>query len=102
MAIERRVIVAEALEVRQVSWTDPVVDGDHQTGTRGLSSHSARRLDVFGSRLWLAEHCHQPEAINVDADRDHVAGQHRVKRERIILVPWRMMRSLQAPEQDGD
>ena len=42
---------------------------------RVLPADAARRLDVLRGALGLAHDHHQAEAVDVDADRDHVRGE---------------------------
>ncbi len=71
-AVERLVVVAEALVVRAVARLVDVEERDDEPGPLVVAADAARRLDVLGVRLRLTEHDHQPEPRDVEADRDHV------------------------------
>ena len=49
-----------------------VEESHHQT--RFAAPDAARRLDIFGHVLGLSVHEHEPEARNIDADAEHIAG----------------------------
>ena len=76
--IEGRVKRLEALVVRTVTWTMHVEECHDQAWLVLVSTDSACGLDVLGGRLRLTEHDHQPEARDVQADRDHVRRQRDV------------------------
>ena len=51
-----------------------------QTKPGHVTTDAARGLDVLGRALGLTGHHHQPEPLHVDADGDHVGGEHDVDR----------------------
>ena len=62
----------EALVVRPVARLMNVEDGDGQAGLFVIAADAAGGLDILGAGLRLAENHHEPEADDVEADRDHV------------------------------
>ena len=76
--VEARVVVLEALVVREVARARPVVDRADDAGR--CATDTARRLDVLGRRLRLAGDDHQAEPPDVDADGDHVRREQDVDR----------------------
>ena len=99
-AVEGLVVVAEALVVRAVARLVDVEERHHQARALVVAADAARRLDVLGVRLRLAEHDHQPEPRDVEADRDHVRGDRAVdalllveRRARAAAAPRRPCRS---------
>ena len=73
-AIQARVERHEVFEVRAVSRPGCVEQCHHQT--RVTSPNTARRLDVLTRGLRLPHDGHQPQPIDIDADRNHVGGEH--------------------------
>ena len=71
-AVERFVVVPEALVVRPVARPVHVVEHHDQPGAVVVASDPAGGLDVLGVGLRLSVHQHQPEALNVQTHRDHV------------------------------
>jgi hypothetical protein len=76
--VERRVIRLKALEVRAVARAVNVQQRDHEPRPLVVAADAARGLDVLGSGLRLTENDHQPEARDVESDRDHVRGERHV------------------------
>ena len=76
--VEGLVIVAEPVVVRSVPRLVHVQQRDDQSRTVVRPSDAARRLDVLGVHLRLAEHQHQSQARDVETDRDHVRRQRAV------------------------
>jgi hypothetical protein len=74
-AVEALVPGGEALEVRAVARAVDVEEGDDQAGALVVAADAAGRLDVLGGGLGLAEHDHEAEAGDVEADGDHVGGE---------------------------
>src|SRR5258708_2199959 len=91
-------VVPEALIVGQIPRPRPVINGHDQARAPCLPTDPATCLNVFGSRLRLAGHGHQSEAIDIDSYRDHVAGKYCVERG-IVLRAWCVMPSLKPAEQ---
>ncbi len=67
-------VVAEPLVVRAVAWFAEVQESDDEAGLAGVAADAAGGLDVLGVRLGLAEHHHEAEALDVEADGNHVGG----------------------------
>ena len=78
-------VVPEALVVRAVARLVDVEQRDDEPGSLVVAADAARRLDVLGVRLGLAEHDHQPEPLDVEADRDHVRRDGAVHALRLIM-----------------
>ena len=83
-AVERLVEDLEPLEVRAVARPVDVEQRHDQAGPVGVAADAARRLDVLGAGLGLAEHDHQAQPGDVEADRDHVGGDRHV--HPVLLV----------------
>ena len=66
--------MAEALVVRAIARLVDVQERYHQSRSSHVTTDTARSLDVLGVRLGLTEHDHQPEPLDVEANRDHVRG----------------------------
>jgi hypothetical protein len=62
------------------------VEGDDQSWPACLSADAGRRLDVLGGVLRLADHEHQPEPGDIDADLQHRGGQHDVDRQPVAVL----------------
>jgi hypothetical protein len=65
----------EALVVGAVAGAVDVEEGDDEARALLVAADAAGRLDVLGGGLGLAEHDHEAEAGDVEADRDHVGGE---------------------------
>ena len=76
--VEALVIGGEALVMRSIARLVHVEAGHDEARPPRLPSYPARRLDVLARRLGLAGDDHQPEPVDVDADRDHVAREENV------------------------
>ena len=85
-AVEALVEGLEALEVRAVAGLVHVEQRHHQAGAGVGAADAARGLDVLGGGLGLPEHHHQPQALDVEADGDHVGGERDVDRRVLLLV----------------
>ncbi len=84
--VEGVVVVLELLPVGEVSRPGPVRQReDHARGLVVVATDPGRRLDVLGGGLGLTDDDHHPEAGDVDADGDHVGGQHKV--DAMVLEP---------------
>ena len=68
-------VVTESLVVRAVTRFVDVEQGDHQPRSGVVATDAARGLNIFGGEHGLTDDQHQAEALNVEADRDHVGGQ---------------------------
>ena len=71
-AIEGAVELAELLEVHPVARLVQVQHREHEAGPGMVAADPAGRLDIFRGRLWLALYDHQPEASDIETNRDHV------------------------------
>ena len=74
-AVEGLVVMAESLVVGTIAWLVDVEERDDEAGLVLVPPHAAGRLDVLGVSLRLSRYHHQPQARDVEADRDHVRGQ---------------------------
>ena len=83
VAVQRAVIGGEVLVVGEVAAAARVVHRDDEPGH--TTSDARGGLDVLGARLRLTHDDHQPEPVDVDADRDHVGGQDDIC--RVDLAP---------------
>ena len=88
-AVEGLVVVPEALVVGAVARLVDVEQRHDEPGPLVVAADAARRLDVLGVRLGLAEHDHQPEPRDVETDRDHV-GRDRAVHALLDLVERRL------------
>ena len=71
-------VVPEALVVGAVPRLVDVEQRHDEPRPLVVATDAARGLDVLGVRLRLAEHDHQPEPRDVEADRDHVGRDRAV------------------------
>ena len=71
-AIERLVVMAEALVVGTVLRLVDVKECDDEPRALVVTTHATGCLDVLCVRLWLTEHYHQPETWDVETRGDHV------------------------------
>jgi hypothetical protein len=76
--VEALVIRGEALVMRSIARLVHVEAGHDEARPSRLPPHPARRLDVLARRLGLAGDDHQPEPVDIDPDRDHVAREENV------------------------
>ena len=77
-AVEGLVVVAEALVVRTVARLVDVEQGDDQPWPLVVAPDAAGGLDVLGGEHGLADDHHQAQALDVEADRDHIGGERAV------------------------
>src|SRR5262249_45059855 len=77
-SVERGGIAAESFVVADGAGTGPVGNGDDEAGR--LAADPACGLDVLGRGLRLSVHDHESEAVDVDADGDHVAREKDIDR----------------------
>ncbi len=76
----------ELLPVGEVAGPSPIRQGEHDTGCLVMvTADTGGRLDVLGGGLRLADHDHHPESRHVDADGDHVGGEHQI--DALVLKP---------------
>ena len=74
-------VADEVLVVRSVSGAGGVQQRHDEAGRR--PADAAGRLDVLGGSLGLPHHDHDAEAIDVDADGNHVGREDDVDRGRV-------------------
>lgn len=72
--------MGELFEVHAVARAMDVEHDGDEAGAGGVAADAAGRLNIFRRRLGLALHQHQPQAVDVEADRDHVGRQRHVDR----------------------
>src|SRR6266536_2540482 len=66
------------LEVRAITRFGSVINGDDKSRSTLASANTAGCLDVFRSRLRLADDSHQSEARNIKAHLNHIGGNTHV------------------------
>src|SRR5712692_4250885 len=82
-------VVTERFKMSEISRPCPVIESEHQTGPRWVTTDAARRLDVLSSVLWLARDDHEAKPANVDTNLQHARCQQDVDRPRTVtLWPW--------------
>jgi hypothetical protein len=67
--------VPELFEVGSVTRLVQIENDHHEAWPTMIPADAAGGLDVLSRRLGLALHDHQPEAQDIQADRDHVGGE---------------------------
>jgi hypothetical protein len=49
-----------------------IEERNHESGSLIVATNTARRLDILGMSLWLAQYDHKPEPLDVETYGDHV------------------------------
>jgi hypothetical protein len=87
VAVEALVVRGEALVVRAVARLVEVERRHHQPRPRHVTPHPRGRLNVLARGLGLARHHHEAQAVDVDADGDHVGREEHID---VLLVRDRL------------
>jgi hypothetical protein len=64
--------LSELLEMHAIAGLVQIKNREHEARSGMVSTYSAGCLDVLRGGFWLALHDHQPEARDIETNRDHI------------------------------